>query len=105
MTTHAPKNCRPHLAFDATECNNADMPYLWCCTRLLSPDHDLDVYADGLRVGRVYRTTLDGSSEQWLWVMQLKQQKTGVQYSGQGETLEDAMIAFEANYSQASAPL
>jgi hypothetical protein len=79
------------------------MPNLWCCTRLLSPDYDFDVYADGLRVGRVYRTTLDGNGEQWLWFMQLKQQTAGVQYSGQGETLEAAMIAFEANYSQASA--
>jgi hypothetical protein len=81
------------------------MPNLWCCTRLQSPDHDLDVYADGLRVGRVFRATLTGNVEQWLWFMQLKQQKAGVQYSGQGETLEEAMTAFETTYRQASAAL
>jgi hypothetical protein len=72
---------------------------VWCCARPGSrTEDDFNVYADGVRVGRVYQTTLSGEVEAWCWFIQVTHYKTGVHYAGQSDTLESAMAAFEINY-------
>jgi len=61
-------------------------------------EDEFNVYAGGVRVGRVYRTTLVTNGEAWCWFIQRKHHQPGVQYAGQAETLESAMAAFRINY-------
>jgi hypothetical protein len=75
------------------------MTSVWCCVRPGSPaEDDFNVYADGVRVGRVYQATFEGDVEAWCWFIQVTHYQPGVQYAGQSDTLKGAMTAFEINY-------